>query len=150
MKCSTLRGCYTDFLLWCLYASWDCWLSVTSLCLLNPRAHTHLIAREADVAAVNHTIQGEIEEPVVRNPTEPRAVSLSITLSIAPDLPLTTPFLPAGLPCLSPANTSWIFYSIYLIPSAFYPLRISPQKKKKVGPLMVIVLISWHCSWYIF
>lgn len=142
-----LWGCYSLFPFLIFLLSWACWPSVSSLCLLNPSTHNHLTVKKADVAQyINLWSQGEWRACVWK-PSKAWGI-VSIHHSVNCSSPPSDQSLLPNRPILFVSYKYFMGFLLCLSnPICFLSSR---NFSKNVGPLVVIVLIFWHYSLYIF
>lgn len=106
MRCSPLGDCMACFL--CDVSILPGNAGFCGLPVPLESQHPHLPDCRGGRCSLSQLINalGGEERANGQNPAEFRAFDPFFTLSTAPCLPLTTPFCPAGLSCLCPANTS--------------------------------------------
>lgn len=142
MKCSTLRVAIVYFPLWCFYLPWECWPSVTSLCpLTSVPTLTWLSGRQKWCSQLINGFRREWRA-CDRKPAEP------IHHFVNCPRPSCDHSLLPNRPTLLLSCKYFMDFLLHLSDSICF--LSSRNLSKDVGPLMVIVLIFWHCSWYIF
>lgn len=134
-----LRNAVAYFALWCFCLPWECWPSVTTpvpaptstVCQLQP---------------VNHLILGRVESLWLET-QQSSGQLVHTSLCQLPESSLWP--LPSSLQACS-AGLLQILHGFSTPFIWSHLLSTSRNFSKNFGLWMVVVLIFWHCSWYIF